>query len=244
MLEGKVAIITGGSRGIGRAIALKLAFYGADIAVIYTANEEKAKEVCKEAENMGVKAAAFCCDVRDFNATKETVREIVQVFGYADILVNNAGITRDGLIFSLKEEQYDAVLDTNLKGAFHMIKHCAPGFLKKHKGKIINIASIVGLTGNAGQTNYAASKAGLIGLTKAVARELAKRNICCNAVAPGFITTDMTKSIENDSPHLNNIPLGRAGTPDDVAELVAFLAGDCSDYITGEIIRVDGGLAM
>jgi len=244
MLSGKVAIITGGSRGIGRAISLKLAACGANIAVIYAGNEESAQEVCSEAETLGVKAKAFRCDVADFNATKQTIAEITSAFGPADILVNNAGVTKDGLIFSIKEGDFDIVMDTNLKGAFNMIKHCAPGFLKKRRGKIINISSIAGIVGNAGQSNYAASKAGLIGLTKSIARELAARNVCCNAVAPGFILTDMTKRISEKNPLKDQIPLGRIGDPNDVAELVAFLADDGSDYITGEVIRVDGGLAI
>ena len=244
MLKGKVALVTGGSRGIGEAIALKLAACGADIAVIYAGNEEKARDVCDRAEKLGVKAAAFKCDVADHSAVKETVAQVAKTLGTVDILVNNAGITKDGLIFTMKEADYDAVMDTNLKGAFNMIKHCASGFLKKKSGKIINISSVSGLMGNPGQANYSASKAGIIGLTKAVARELAPRNICCNAIAPGFIATDMTEDLSEGNVLIKNIPLGRMGTARDVAELAAFLAGGASDYITGEIIRVDGGLAM
>ena len=244
MLNGKVAVITGGSRGIGRAIALKLASLGADIAILYASNEEKANDVIRNAQNMGVKAIACQCDVADFSATKEIVAKIVSDLGHADILVNNAGITKDGLILAMKEESFDAVLDINLKGAFNMIKHCTPGFLKKKSGKIINISSVSGLMGNAGQANYSAAKAGLIGLTKSVARELASRNVCCNAVAPGFIETEMTKAIDENHPLMKDIPLGRMGIPEEVAELVAFLSGDCANYITGEVIRIDGGLAM
>ena len=243
MLKGKVALVTGASRGIGRAIALKFAALGADLAVIYAGNEEKAREVCLAAQELGVRAEAFRCDVSNFDAAKKTVDAVKSALGSVDILVNNAGVTKDGLILSMKEEAFDMVVDTNPKGAFNMIRHCAPIFLKKRSGKIINIASISGLIGNAGQANYSASKAGLIGLTKSVARELASRNVCCNAIAPGFIQTEMTENLE-DSPLLASIPLGRMGMPEEVAELAAFLAQDVSNYITGEVIRIDGGLAM
>ena len=240
--DGKVALITGGSRGIGRAAALKLASCGADIAVIYAGSADKAAEVCEEIRKLGTRAEAFKCDVSDFTAAKETVDAVKQEFGTIDILINNAGITRDGLIMSMKEAAFDEVLDVNLKGAFNMIRHCTAVFVKKRSGKIINISSIAGLVGNAGQSNYSASKAGLIGLTKATARELASRNICCNAIAPGFIETDMTAGIGTDNPLMASIPLGRAGLPEEVAELTAFLCG--ADYITGEVIRIDGGLAI
>lgn len=243
MLNGKIALITGSSRGIGRAIALKFASLGADIAVIYASGEEKANEVCSLALDMGVRAQAFRCNVADFNAAKQTVDAVKTSLGPVDILVNNAGVTKDGLIASMKEEAYDFVLDTNLKGAFNLIRHCTPMFLKKRGGKIINITSVAGLIGNAGQANYSASKAGLIGLTKSVARELASRNVCCNAIAPGLIRTDMTENLDGGA-LLDGIPLGRMGTPEEVAELAAFLAQDSSNYITGEVIRVDGGLAM
>ncbi|MEL4105701.1 3-oxoacyl-[acyl-carrier-protein] reductase [Oscillospiraceae bacterium WX1] len=244
MLNGKVAIITGASRGIGRAIALKFAELGADIAVIYAGNEEKAREVVEAARQKSVRAEAFQCNVADFNAVKETVEAVKNALGPVDILVNNAGITKDGLVMSMKEEAFDDVLDTNLKGAFNMIRHCCSMFVKKRSGKIINISSVAGLLGNPGQANYAASKAGLIGLTKSVARELASRNVCCNAIAPGFIRTDMTENITADNPLMAGIPLGRVGEAEEIAELAAFLAQDCSNYITGEVIRVDGGLAM
>lgn len=244
MLNEKNALITGASRGIGKAIALAFAKNGANIAVIYAGNREKAEETCREAEAFGVKALPFCCDVSDFAAAKETVAAVTKALGPIDILVNNAGITRDGLIYSMKEEAFDAVIDTNLKGAFHMIKHCTPGFLKRRSGRILNISSISGLIGNAGQANYSASKAGLIGLTKSVAREFAPRGICCNAIAPGFIATEMTENIGPENPLIGKIPLGRVGTPEDVAALAVFLAGDTAGYITGEVIRVDGGLAI
>ncbi len=244
MLKGKVALVTGGSRGIGRAIALKLAENGADIAVIFAGRQDKAEEVCREAQAFGVRACAYQCDAADFEQVKQTVAAVTKELGGVDILVNNAGVTKDGLIFSMKEEDFDRVVDTNLKGCFHFIKHCYPGFVRKRAGKIINISSVSGLIGNAGQANYSASKAGIIGLTKAVARELAGRGICCNAIAPGFVDTDMTAGLDRENGLIAQIPLGRPGRPEDVAELALFLAGSGSDYITGEVIRVDGGLAI
>jgi 3-oxoacyl-[acyl-carrier protein] reductase len=241
MLNGKVALITGASRGIGKAIALKLAALGADIAVVYAGNAEKASEVCMAARESGVRAEAFKCDVSDYAAAKETVEAVKQAFGTIDILINNAGTTKDGLIISMKEEAFDSVVDVNLKGAFNMIRHSAAIFIKKRSGKIINVSSVAGIAGNAGQANYSASKAGLIGLTKSVARELASRCICCNAIAPGYIETDMTAGIDAANPQMQ-IPLGRFGLPDEVAELAAYLCA--ADYITGEVIRIDGGLAI
>ena len=242
MLKGKTAVVTGGSRGIGRAIAYKLASMGADIAVIYAGNAEAAETVCRRsAEETGVKSRAYQCDVADFTAVKETVARIRADFGTVHILVNNAGITRDGLLAIMKEEDYDAVVDTNLKGAFNMIRHCAGLFIRNREGCIINITSVAGLMGNAGQCNYSASKAGLIGLTKSAARELAPKGIRCNAIAPGFIATDMTGS-QTDNPLLGTIPLGRMGEPEDVAEAAAYLA--TAKYVTGEVLRVDGGIAM
>ena len=240
-LKNKVALVTGASRGIGRAIALKLASCGVDIAVIYAGHDEKAAEVREKIIGAGVRAEAFRCDVSDFAAAKETVEAVKKAFGTINILVNNAGITRDGLIMSMKEDAFNDVVDINLKGAFNMIRHCSAIFVRNRGGKIINISSIAGLIGNAGQANYSASKAGLIGLTKATARELASRNICCNAIAPGFIATDMTADIGGDNPLMVAIPLGRTGTQEEVAELTAFLCS--ADYITGEVIRIDGGLA-
>lgn len=246
MLKGKTAVITGASRGIGAAVSVKLASLGADVALIYAGNEAMALSVCERcAGQYGVKAAAYRCNVADFEAAKETVSRIKSDFGGVDILVNNAGITRDGLIARMKESDFDEVVDVNLKGAFNMIRHCSGIFIRARAGKIINISSVAGLTGNAGQCNYAASKAGLVGLTKSVARELAGRGVTCNAIAPGFIVTDMTAGIDgNNNTLAASIPLGRMGTPQDVAELAAFLAGSGSDYITGEVFRVDGGLAM
>ena len=241
MLTNKVALITGGSRGIGKAIAMKLASLGADIAVVDIVSADVAAETCEELRELGVRAESFQCDVTDFAAAKETVEAVKQSLGTIDILINNAGITKDGLLMSMKEDAFDSVIDVNLKGAFNMLRHCAAVFVKKRSGKIINVSSIAGIIGNAGQANYSASKAGLIGLTKSVARELASRNICCNAIAPGFIKTDMTQDISQDNPLMSSIPLGRVGLPEEVAQLVAFLCS--ADYITGEVIRIDGGLA-
>ena len=241
-LRNKVALVTGASRGIGRAVALKLASNGADIAIVYAGNDSCAADVREEIKKLGTRAEIFKCDVSDFASAKDTVEAVKAAFGTIDILINNAGITRDGLIMTMKEEAFDEVVNVNLKGSFNMIRHCAAIFVKKRCGKIINISSIAGLIGNAGQANYAASKAGVIGLTKATARELASRNICCNAVAPGFIKTDMTADIGTENPLMGSIPLGRAGLPEEVAELVEFLCG--ADYITGEVIRIDGGLAI
>ncbi len=244
MLNGKVAVVTGGSRGIGAAAVRELAAKGADVAVIYAGNQELADKVCQECrERYGVRAGSYCCDVADFEAAKEAVAKIKEDFGKVDILVNNAGITRDKLLLMMKEEDFDAVLGVNLKGAFNMIRHVSSLFIRNKGGKIINVSSVVGLHGNAGQANYAASKAGIIGLTKSVAKELAGKNILCNAVAPGFIETDMTKSLSGaEEAWMNLIPLKRAGKAEEVAKAVVFLAE--SDYITGEVLRVDGGMGM
>lgn len=242
MLKGKIAVITGGSRGIGAAVTKQLASMGADVAVIYAGNAEAAETVCRECKDKyNVQAVAYKCDVADFEQTKETVSQIKKDMGSVHILVNNAGVTRDGVIMMMKEENYDAVLDTNLKGAFNMIRHCSSMFLKNREGCIINISSVSGLMGNAGQSNYAASKAGLIGLTKSVAKELAPRGIRCNAIAPGFISTDMTQE-QTDNLLINAIPLGRMGDPEEIAHAVAYLT--TAKYVTGETIRVDGGIAM
>lgn len=241
-LAGKVAVVTGGSRGIGRAIALALAGQGADIAILYAGREAAAEETASDCRREhGVRAKAYACNVADFEATREAVAKIREDFGAVHLLVNNAGITRDGLIARMKEEDFDAVTDTNLKGAFHMIRHLSGDFIRSREGCIINISSVSGLMGNAGQSNYAASKAGLIGLTKSVARELAPKGIRCNAIAPGFIETDMTRALA-DSPLTKAIPLGRIGRPQEVADAVVYLA--TADYVTGEVLRIDGGLAM
>ncbi len=245
MLNGRVAVVTGASRGIGASVARKLASQGADVAIIYCGSEDKAQAV-KESivSEYGVRAFTYKCDVADLNACTETVKQITADLGGVDILVNNAGVTRDNLLVMMGEEDFDKVVDTNLKGTFNMIKVCARGFIRKKKGKIINISSVSGLSGIAGQSNYSASKAGVIGLTKAVAKELGGKNVCCNAIAPGFIMTDMTKELGSEEEFLKAIPLKRLGKTEDVANLAAFLADEASDYITGEVIRIDGGLAM
>ena len=243
-LNGKTALVTGASRGIGRAIALRLAEDGANVAVIYAGSADKAEAVVNEITALGVNAKAYRCNVADSAAVNETVKAVTNDLGKIDILVNNAGITRDGLMLRMKDEDFDAVLDTNLKGAFNMIRACYSGFIRKKSGRIINISSVSGIMGNAGQANYSASKAGVIGLTKSVARELASRGITCNAVAPRFIQTDMTENLGDNNPLLNSIPLGRMGKPEDIAAAVAFLASDSAAYITGEVLKVDGGLAI
>ena len=243
-LEGRLALVTGASQGLGKSIALKLAENGADIAVIYVGDEAPALEVCREIEAMGRRAKAYFCDVRDEKAVEDTVKAVSRDLGKADILVNNAGVTRDGLMLTMKDEDYDLVLDINLKGAFHMIRACYRDFMRKRYGKIINISSIAGLVGNIGQVYYAASKAGLIGLSKSVAKELGSRGVCCNCIAPGFIETAMTKDIKEDNPLLQQVPMKKMGKPEDVANVALFLASPESDYITGETIRVDGGLAI
>ena len=244
MLNGKTAVITGASRGIGAAIARKLAECGANIAVIYNGNKEKANAIVAEAETKGVKAMAYKCNVANLEECSAAIKKITEDFGKFEILINNAGINKDMLMLQMKEADFDDVLDINLKGAFNMIKHSYRQFMKQRYGKIVNITSVAGIMGNAGQTNYAASKAGMIGLTKSVAKELAGRNVCCNAIAPGFVETDMTEAFLNRPEITDTIPLKRMGRPEEIASLAAFLADDVSDYITGEVIRIDGGLAM
>lgn len=244
MLNGKTAVITGASRGIGAAIARKLSDSGANIAIIFNGSAEKADVLVAEAQQKGVKAAAYQCNVASFEECGETVKKITEDFGTFEILINNAGINKDMLMLQMKEPDFDDVLNVNLKGVFNMIKHSYRQFMKLRYGKIINITSVAGLMGNAGQTNYAASKAGIIGLTKSVAKELAGRNVCCNAIAPGFVETDMTEKFASRPEVTSAIPLKRMGKPEEIASLAAFLADDISDYITGEVIRIDGGLAM
>lgn len=244
MIKGRTAVITGASRGIGKAIALKFALEKANVAIIYNGNKEKATEVQKEAAKFGVLANTYKCNVADAEECNNTIKQIISDFGSIDILVNNAGITRDKLILQMTENDFDEVINTNLKGTFNMIKGCYREFMKKRYGRIINISSVAGLFGNAGQANYAASKSGIIGLSKSVAKELAGRNVSCNVIAPGFIETDMTEEFKGQEEIINTIPLKRMGRPEDVANLAAFLADDISGYITGEVIRVDGGLAM
>lgn len=243
MLKGKVAVITGASRGIGATIAEKFSSQGVNVAIIYNGNETVANTVKENAEKNGVKAEIYKCNVANSEECKETVKAITETFGGIDILVNNAGITRDNLLISMSDEEFDDVINTNLKGCFNMIKACGRNFIKRKYGKIINISSVSALLGTAGQVNYSSSKAGVIALTKVTAREFASKNICCNAIAPGFVTTDMTKDLQSEE-YLKLIPLKRLGKPEDVANLAAFLADDVSDYITGEVIRIDGGLAI
>ena len=246
MLTGKVALVTGASRGIGKEIALTLAANGAAVIVNYNGSKERADEVVKEIEAAGGTAEAIQCNVAEFQASEEMVKSILANYKKVDILVNNAGITRDGLLMRMPEEDYDAVLDTNLKGTFNMIRHLSRSFLKQRSGKIINLSSVSGVMGNAGQANYSASKAGVIGLTKSVARELASRGVCVNAIAPGFIDTEMTQAMPEEAQNglKQMIPLGRMGEAAEVAKLVLFLAGNDSNYITGQVIGVNGGMVV
>ena len=244
LLDGKTALITGASRGIGRGIALKLAEQGASVAFTYLSSPEKAQELENELKANGSKAKGFKSDAADFKAADDLINGIINEFGTVDIVVNNAGITRDGLLMRMSEENFDVVMRTNLKSVFNITKAVQRPMLKQKKGSIINITSVVGIKGNAGQANYAASKAGIIGFTKSVALELGSRNIRCNAVAPGFIETEMTGALNQDvvKGWREAIPLKRGGTAEDVANLVLFLASDLSAYITGQVINVDGGM--
>ena len=243
-MKGKIALVTGGSRGIGRAIALKLAEAGCDVAILYAGCEDAARETVEALEGMGVRAMSVRCDVSDEAQADAAVRAVTEQLGAVDILVNNAGIVRDGLTMRMRTEDFRAVLDVNLTGAFHMIRACLPGFVRRRSGRIVNITSVSGMMGNPGQANYASSKAGLIGLTKTVAREVASRGITVNAVAPGFIETDMTASMSGAALEkgLAAVPMGRIGSAEDVACAVRFLAGDEAGYITGCVLKVDGGM--
>ncbi|WP_010269679.1 3-oxoacyl-[acyl-carrier-protein] reductase [Paenibacillus senegalensis] len=246
MLKGKVALVTGGSRGIGRAIALQLAEAGADVAVNYAGSEAAAAEVVQAIETMGRRAISLRADVSSSEQADELVQQTISQLGRIDILVNNAGITRDNLLMRMKEEDFDAVIATNLKGVFNCVKAATRPMMKQRSGSIINISSVVGATGNAGQVNYAAAKAGVIGLTKSAAKELASRGITVNAVAPGFIVTDMTDKLNQETKDalLGQIPLSRLGRPEEIAKVVLFLASDAASYMTGQTLHVDGGMYM
>ena len=244
MTEKSVAVVTGASRGIGRAIALELAGLGNLVVINYNGSAEKAEEVKKEIEQAGGEAVLMQCDVSRYADCEAFIKQIIREYGRLDILVNNAGITRDGLIMKMKEEDFDAVLNVNLKGTFNTIRHGARQMLKQRSGKIINISSVSGILGNAGQANYAASKAGVIGLTKTMARELGSRGITVNAIAPGFVDTEMTEVLSEELKEsaCKQIILGRFGKPEDIANAAVFLVSDKADYITGQVISVDGGM--
>ncbi len=246
LLEGKVAIVTGAARGIGKAVALKFASEGANVAFTDLVINESALETQKELEAYGVKAKGYASNAANFEETHNVVAEIVKDFGRVDILVNNAGITKDGLMMRMSESQWDAVLNVNLKSAFNFIHACTPIMMKQRAGSIINMASVVGVHGNAGQCNYSASKAGMIGLAKSIAQELGSRGIRANAIAPGFIITDMTAALPDNvrEEWCKKIPLRRGGTPEDVANIATFLASDMSSYVSGQVIQVDGGMNM
>ncbi len=246
MLEDKIALVTGAAKGIGRAIALALAADGATVIVNYNGSKERAEQTVEEIKALGAAAAAYQCNVADTKAADTMIKELIGIYGRLDILVNNAGITRDNLIMKMTEEDFDAVISANLKGCFNTIKAVSRQMLKQRSGRIINITSVSGILGNAGQANYAASKAGIIGLTKTMARELASRGITVNAVAPGFVDTDMTRMLSDSIKDAvtAQIPLGHFGKPEDIASMVAYLASEKASYITGQIISVDGGMAI
>ena len=246
LLENKIAVVTGAGRGIGRGIALALAREGAMVVVNYNGSKERAEEVVRTIEEAGGKAAAIQCNISDFEAAKEFFANVVKEYGKIDILVNNAGITKDGLLMGMSEEDFDQVIDVNLKGTFNMMRFVSRQMLRQRSGRMISMASVVGIAGNAGQANYAASKAGIIGMTKSAARELASRGITVNAVAPGFIETEMTAVLSEEVKKATaaQIPLGHFGKPEDIAKTVAFLASDDAAYITGQVIQVDGGMVI
>ena len=246
MLEGKIALVTGAAKGVGKAIALALAADGAAVIVNYNGSKDRAEQTVEEIKALGADAIAYQCNVADTKAVDDMIKEIIRIYGRLDILVNNAGITRDNLIMKMTEEDFDAVINANLKGCFNTIKAVSRQMLKQRSGRIINITSVSGILGNAGQANYAASKAGIIGLTKTMARELASRGITVNAVAPGFVDTDMTQTLSDSikAAATAQIPLGHFGRPEDIASMAAYLASEKASYITGQIISVDGGMAI
>lgn len=246
MLNGKTAVVTGAGRGIGRAIAIKLGSLGANVVINYRNSEKEAQEVAQEIEKVGGKAALVQGDVSDYEQAEKVIKFAAETFGSLDILVNNAGITKDGLLVRMKEEDFDKVINVNLKGAYNCLRHASSIMFRQKSGKIVNISSVVGITGNAGQVNYAAAKAGIIGITKSAAKELGSRNITVNAVAPGFIATDMTDVLSDKVKEeiLNVTPIKRLGQPEDIANAVAFLVSDEASFITGHILNVDGGMAM
>lgn len=246
MLKGQIAVVTGGSRGIGQAIALELGVQGAHVIINYHGSVQKAEEVKKEIEEKGGTAEIIQCDVADFCACEKFFQEIIEKYKRIDILINNAGVTRDGLLMKMTEEDFDMVINTNLKGTFHCMRFVTRQMIKQRYGRIINISSVVGVAGNAGQSNYAASKAGVIGLTKSAARELASRKITVNAIAPGFIETDMTKALPDrvKEETITKIPVGYYGKPENVAYAVSFLASEKAEYITGQVLHVDGGMVI
>ncbi|MFQ9148499.1 MAG: 3-oxoacyl-[acyl-carrier-protein] reductase [Eubacteriales bacterium] len=244
ILQNKVAVVTGGSRGIGKAIAEKFAAEGASVAILYSSNSASADAVVEEIRNAGGTAKAYQCHVENSDEVGKTIDDVVNDLGKIDILVNNAGITRDKLLMMMKEEDFDDVISVNLKGAYNTMRKVCPMLARQRWGRIINLSSIAGINGNAGQVNYSASKAGLIGMTKSAAREFAGRGITVNAIAPGFVETDMTEKFASDENVMKRIPVGRMGRPDEIASLALFLASDAAAYITGEVIRIDGGLAI
>ena len=244
ILQNKVAVVTGGSRGIGKAIAEKFAAEGASVAILYSSNSASADAVVEEIRNAGGTAKAYQCHVENSDEVGKTIDEVVNDLGKIDILVNNAGITRDKLLMMMKEEDFDDVISVNLKGAYNTMRKVCPMLARQRWGRVINLSSIAGINGNAGQVNYSASKAGLIGMTKSAAREFAGRGITVNAIAPGFVETDMTEKFASDENVMKRIPVGRMGRQDEIASLALFLASDAAAYITGEVIRIDGGLAI
>lgn len=244
LLSGQTAIVTGGSRGIGRAVAFALAKSGANVAIISRSNNESTEAIAEQLSSFGVRAISYGCDVSNFDESAVIVKQIINDFGDIGILVNNAGITRDKLIMQMSESDFDDVININLKGAFNMTHHVSRQLIRRKAGRIINITSVAGLIGNAGQANYAASKAGMIGLTKSTAKELAPRGITVNAIAPGFVDTDMTKDLPDSSVLKESIPLARMADAEEIANLALYLASPAAAYITGEVIRIDGGLAM